>query len=52
MLKLIDELKSKPNIGIVGTFSHFSSAFNEKIDYTENISTKEKCETAVEKERL
>jgi len=35
MLKLIDELKSKPNIGIVGTFSHFSSAFNEKTDYTE-----------------
>lgn len=35
MLKLIDELKSHPNIGIVGTFSHFSSAFNEKSDYTE-----------------
>lgn len=35
MLKLIDELKMRSNIGIVGTFSHFSSAFNEKTDYTE-----------------
>ena len=35
ILKLIDELKARPNIGIVGTFSHFSSAFNEKTDYTE-----------------
>ena len=33
--KLIDELKLRPNIGIVGTFSHFSSSFNEKTDYTE-----------------
>lgn len=35
MLKLIDELKSRPNIGIIGTFSHFSSAFNEKTNYTD-----------------
>jgi len=35
MLKLIDELKSKANIGIVGIFSHFSCAFNEKLDYTD-----------------
>ena len=35
MIKLIDTLKANPNIGIVGTFSHFSSAFNEKNNYTE-----------------
>ena len=35
MLKLADRLKSCPNIGIVGVFSHFSSSFNEKSDYTE-----------------
>jgi len=35
ILKLIDELKARPNIGIVGTFSHFTSSFNEKSDYTE-----------------
>ena len=32
---LIDFLKATPNIGVVGIFSHFSSAFNEKSDYTE-----------------
>lgn len=35
MPKLIEELKGKPNIGIIGTFSHFSSAFNEKGNYTD-----------------
>lgn len=35
ILKLTDELKARPNIGIIGTFSHFSLAFNEKSDYTE-----------------
>ena len=35
ILKLVDELKARPNIGIVGTFSHFTSSFNEKSDYTE-----------------
>lgn len=35
MIKLIDTLKAHPNIGVVGTFSHFSSAFNEKTDYTD-----------------
>ena len=35
MEKLINELKSHPNIGIIGTFSHFSCAFNEKSNYTD-----------------
>lgn len=35
MIKLAAELKSKPNIGVVGVFSHFSSSFNEKTDYTD-----------------
>ena len=35
MLKLADKLKELKNIGVVGIFSHFSSSFNEKSDYTE-----------------
>ena len=35
MIKLAGELKAKPNIGIIGVFSHFSSSFNEKINYTD-----------------
>lgn len=44
MLKLVDTLKAAPNIGIVGIFSHFTSSFNEKTDYTEKqFNTFNKC---------